>query len=228
MKLRHIILFSSTSQSSSLPVTSLWLKMLLPHPIMSLPRLRQRWVRFSLPRHPVLKMGRQSLPRSVRPATEQPAWAMGHRGSNSALRSRHLACLRLRARLHPLSGTPRSRTDNMERFMPPFASLSDQQRWDVVAYAMTLHTSKDELAKGKELFEANCANCSTDFFKDQSKMSALSEVELARIIKQGNEEVNAFGSNLSDDDMWAVSAYLRTLAFDTAPVASAPACHFNA
>jgi mono/diheme cytochrome c family protein len=112
---------------------------------------------------------------------------------------------------------------NMERFMPPFVSLSDQQRWDVVAYAITLHTSKEEIAKGKELFEANCANCSTDFFKDQSKMSALSEVELARIIKQGNEEVKAFGSNLNDDDMWAVSAYLRTLAFDTAPVVSAPA-----
>src|SRR5512141_1593769 len=112
---------------------------------------------------------------------------------------------------------------NMERFMPPFASLSDQQRWDVVAYAMTLHTSEAELAKGKNLFEANCANCSTDFFKDQSKMSALSEVELARIIKQGNEQVQAFGSTLSDDDMWAVAAYLRTLAFDTAPVVSAPA-----
>ena len=112
---------------------------------------------------------------------------------------------------------------NMERFMPPFASLSDQQRWDVVAYAMTLHTSEEEIAKGRELFEANCANCSTDFFKDQSKMSALSEVELARIIKQGNEQVQAFGSKLSEDDVWAVAAYLRTLAFDTAPVVSAPA-----
>lgn len=111
---------------------------------------------------------------------------------------------------------------NMERFMPPFASLSDQQRWDVVAYAMTLHTSKEEIAKGKQLFEANCTNCSTDFFRDQSKMSAVSEVELARIIKQGNEKVKAFGSSLSDDDVWAVSAYLRTLAFNTAPIASAP------
>jgi mono/diheme cytochrome c family protein len=112
---------------------------------------------------------------------------------------------------------------NMERFMPPFASLSYQERWDVVAYAMTLHTSEEEIAKGKELFEANCANCSTDFFKDQSKMSALSEVELARIIKQGNEEVQAFGSNLSNDDVWAVAAYVRTLAFDTTPVTAAPA-----
>jgi len=71
---------------------------------------------------------------------------------------------------------------NIERFMPPFASLSDQERWDVAAYAMTLHMSEEEITKGKELFEANCANCSTDFFKDQAKMAELSEVELARLV----------------------------------------------
>src|SRR6266498_2707522 len=112
---------------------------------------------------------------------------------------------------------------NMERFMPPFVSLSDQQRWDVVAYAMTLHTSEEEITKGKELFEANCANCSTDFFKDQSKMSALSEVDLARIIKQGNQEVPAFGSTLSDDEVWSIAVYLRTLSFNTESVEAAAA-----
>jgi len=111
---------------------------------------------------------------------------------------------------------------NMERFMPPFASLNDQERWDVVAYAMTLHTSEEEIAKGKDLFETNCANCPTDFFRDQEKMSALSGVEFARIIKQGNDQVPAFGAALSEDDVWAVSAYLRTLSFDTASIVSAP------
>jgi mono/diheme cytochrome c family protein len=111
---------------------------------------------------------------------------------------------------------------NMERFMPPFASLSDQERWDVVAYAMTLHTSEEEIAQGKDLFEANCADCSTDFFRNQEKMSALSGVELARIVKQGNDQVPPFGATLSDDEVWAVSAYLRTLSFDTAPVVAAP------
>jgi mono/diheme cytochrome c family protein len=111
---------------------------------------------------------------------------------------------------------------NMERFMPPFASLNDQERWDVVAYAMTLHTSEEEIAIGKELFETNCANCSTDFFQDQEKMSELSEVELARLIKEGNDQVPAFGETLGGDDVWAVTAYLRTLSFDTAPVVSAP------
>src|SRR5688572_4867634 len=112
---------------------------------------------------------------------------------------------------------------NIERFMPPFASLSDQERWDVVAYVMTLHTSPENIEKGKELFETNCSNCSTDFFKDQSKMSALSEVELARIIKQGNEDVPPFGSTLSDEEVWAVAAFVRTLSFDTAPAVAAPA-----
>jgi len=112
---------------------------------------------------------------------------------------------------------------NMERFMPPFASLNDQERWDVVAYAMTLHMTEEEIAKGQELFEANCANCSTEFFTDQAKMSELSEVELARIVREGNDQVPAFGAALSDDEMWAVAAYLRTLSFDTAPVVSAPA-----
>lgn len=108
---------------------------------------------------------------------------------------------------------------NMERFMPPFTSLSDQERWDVAAYAMTLHISQEEIENGKQLFEKNCADCSTDFFEDQSKISSLSEVELARIIKQGNEEIAAFGSTLSDDEVWAVAAYLRSLSFNTAPVA---------
>jgi len=110
---------------------------------------------------------------------------------------------------------------NIERFMPPFASLDDQQRWDVVAYVLTLHTTPEQIAKGKQLFETKCANCSTDYFKDQEKMSEMSEVDLARLIREGNDAVPAFGTNLSDDDLFAVAVYLRTLSFDMAPLAQA-------
>lgn len=108
---------------------------------------------------------------------------------------------------------------NIERFMPPFASLNDQQRWDVVAYVLTLHTTPEQIAKGRELFEANCKDCSTDFFKNQKQMSELSAVEVARLIRQGNTDVPAFGANLEDNDLWAIAAYLRTLSFNTAPLA---------
>jgi mono/diheme cytochrome c family protein len=105
----------------------------------------------------------------------------------------------------------------IERFMPPFVSLTDQERWDVVAYIMSLHTSADEIQKGKELFEANCSECPTDYYKDLGNMSELSTVELARIIRLGNEEMSAFGENFSDDQMWATAEYLRSLTYDTSP-----------
>jgi len=108
---------------------------------------------------------------------------------------------------------------NIERLMPPFNSLNDQERWDVVAYVLTLHTTPEQVAKGKELFETYCADCSTDFFRDQEQMSQFSDVELARLIREGNTDVPPFGADFSEDDLWAATAYLRTLSFDTAPLA---------
>ncbi|HSO11205.1 MAG TPA: c-type cytochrome [Anaerolineales bacterium] len=110
----------------------------------------------------------------------------------------------------------------IERFMPPFASLNDQERWDVVAYIMTLHTSEEEIQKGKDIFEANCPDCSTNYYKDQNKMSSLSTVALARIARLGNEEIPAFGENLSDEDMWAVAEYLRSLTYNSTPPQPTP------
>jgi mono/diheme cytochrome c family protein len=113
----------------------------------------------------------------------------------------------------------------IERFMPPFASLTDQERWDVVAYVTTLHTSEEEVQRGKEIFEATCPDCSTDYFEDQGKMSGFSTVALARIVRLGNEEIPAFGENLSDEEMWAAAEYLRSLTYDSSslPVSPAPA-----
>ncbi|MEW6085954.1 MAG: c-type cytochrome [Chloroflexota bacterium] len=109
---------------------------------------------------------------------------------------------------------------NIERFMPPFASLTDQERWDVTAFVLTLHTTPEQIERGKDLFEQNCANCSADYFKNQQVMSTLTAVELARIVKQGNDQVPAFGADFNDEDLWAAAAYLRTLSFDTAPLAT--------
>ena len=108
---------------------------------------------------------------------------------------------------------------NMERFMPPFASLTDQERWDVVAYAMTLHTTNAQIEQGKALF-GSCAGCSTEPFKDQEKMSALSEADLIRMVKEGGNGLAAF-ANITDDEAASVAMYLRSLSFaaGTPPVA---------
>ena len=103
---------------------------------------------------------------------------------------------------------------NLERFMPPFASLNDQERWDVVSYALTLHTKPDQIELGKSLFETNCADCAKNF-NDLEMMSALSENDLIQIIKEGKNEIPAFGKDFSDDETAAVAMYLRTLTFAT-------------
>jgi mono/diheme cytochrome c family protein len=48
---------------------------------------------------------------------------------------------------------------NLERFMPPFASLSDPQRWDVVAYVYTLSMDSNVLKNGEVLYQENCSRC---------------------------------------------------------------------
>jgi mono/diheme cytochrome c family protein len=118
---------------------------------------------------------------------------------------------------------------NIKRFMPPFTSLSDQERWDVVAYALTLHTKPNQIEKGKSLFEANCADCAKNF-SNQKMMSALSENDLINLIKNGAGNIPAFGSKFTDDEAAAVAAYIRRLTFTAPPVAStiAPATQISA
>lgn len=110
----------------------------------------------------------------------------------------------------------------LERFMPPFASLNDQERWDVVAYALTLHTTNEQIELGKSLFEANCADCG-EAFSNLQMMSALSEDDLVKFVREGNGNFPAFGSGFSDEEAYAVAAYIRTLTFaaPAAPVAVA-------
>ena len=100
---------------------------------------------------------------------------------------------------------------NLERYMPPFTSINEQERWDVVAYALSLHTSEEIVARGTEIFESSCANCPLDVFQNQTEMASLSADEIVILLKNGGENVTALTGTLTDDDYYAVAAYLRTL-----------------
>ncbi len=109
----------------------------------------------------------------------------------------------------------------IERFMPPFVSLTDQERWDVVSYALMLQTTPEQIELGKTLFEENCPSCEPAF-ANLEMMSALSKAEIIQLMREGGEGgFPAFGSNFSDDEAFAVAAYIRTLGFaaPAAPVA---------
>ncbi|MHB8777764.1 MAG: c-type cytochrome [Anaerolineales bacterium] len=106
---------------------------------------------------------------------------------------------------------------NLDRFMPPFASLSNQQRWDVVSYVLTLHTTSEQIETGRSLFEENCADCAKNF-SNQEMMSSLTADDIVKMIREGAGNLPAFGSSFSDEEAYAVAAYIRTLTY--APPAS--------
>jgi mono/diheme cytochrome c family protein len=118
----------------------------------------------------------------------------------------------------------------IENFMPPFSgSLNEQQRWDIVAYALSLHTSEDELALGKTLYENNCATChgadgSADIkanLSDQQFMAKRSEQDLFNAMTEGVQGVMPAFDKLTEDERWALGAYVRSLTFAQAQAAAA-------
>ena len=110
---------------------------------------------------------------------------------------------------------------NLDRFMPPFASLNAQQRWDVVAYALTLHVTEKDLQRGKELYETVCGDCPTEIFRNQEWMSSLSNMELAQLLHDGTPDFPALESKMTEGGFTELAAYVRTLSFASpaAPVA---------
>jgi mono/diheme cytochrome c family protein len=111
---------------------------------------------------------------------------------------------------------------NIENFMPPFASLNDQERWDVVAYAQSLSSTTEQISQGEKLFNENCADCPIDIFTDQEKMAALSTDALKSMLAEGGEGIPALGKTLSDEELIAVAAYLRTLSLNAPTLAAGP------
>jgi mono/diheme cytochrome c family protein len=128
----------------------------------------------------------------------------------------------------------------IEAFMPPFESLNDQERWDVVAYALSLSTTPEQLAQGQAVYEANCVDChgadgkksEKSDFTDQALMSRLSHNDLLHFINVGfDAAMPGYGlspgtksgdnpSQLSEVERSAVAAYLRTFTFATAGVST--------
>ena len=109
---------------------------------------------------------------------------------------------------------------NINSFMPPFKDgLSDQQRWDVVAYAMSLGGSTPaESQKGQSIYESQCTKChgasgnavpSVDL-TDQALMAKLTQNDIANFINKGVGQMPGLGGLLADADIYAVAAYVRS------------------
>jgi mono/diheme cytochrome c family protein len=109
----------------------------------------------------------------------------------------------------------------MNRFMPPFSSLSDSERWDVVGYALSLSTLHSELDHGEERYAELCADChgeegekvqGGETLSDPAFMATLSLEDMAEVVAKGSDTMPAFQGVIDEDDQWAIAAYIRSIA----------------
>ncbi len=111
----------------------------------------------------------------------------------------------------------------MDHFMPGFASLSEQERWDVVAYALSLSSTSQALQEGKALFQQSCVECHGPDGKGRGEVADMtsplllaedSGADLFTTISRGRgETMPAFADQLSEDERWSLVSYVRSLPF---------------
>lgn len=114
----------------------------------------------------------------------------------------------------------------LDRFMPGFSeSLSDRQRWDVVAYVLSMSISPSAVEQGKSLFATQCAECHGEDGKGmgaetnlsrQDLLSNRSLQELVEAMRNGKGTMPPV-AGLSNEDLLGVAMYLRTLSFTMVP-----------
>ena len=110
---------------------------------------------------------------------------------------------------------------NIAKFMPGFQSLSDRERWDVIAYVFTLPITPEEINSGKRLYESTCVLCHapgnekglTDF-RVSEKISDRSLDEMSNIISEGlGENMPGFSNQFKESEIQSIAIYTRLLGF---------------
>jgi mono/diheme cytochrome c family protein len=111
----------------------------------------------------------------------------------------------------------------MDRMMPPWSgTLTDQQIWDTLGYVWTLHTSADEVNRGKAVYQANCATCHGPNGVGQPPAPNLASLMTTGVVSQsawadtlanGRGQMPGFGNTLDKASQTAVLEYVRGLSF---------------
>ena len=108
---------------------------------------------------------------------------------------------------------------NPARGMPPYGNdLTARQRWDVLAYLYTLGISQETFDRGAELYQQRCTACHGPDGQGQNLTSRqwLAQKSNADLFEAmlGPQHKAETVEGLSEDDRWALAAYIRSLAFD--------------
>ncbi len=114
-----------------------------------------------------------------------------------------------------------TKNGRMQQMMPPWKNqLSDQEIWNTVAYAWSLHTSAQEIAAGAAVYAANCATChgvdgkgtqARPDLTDFDATSGVSQATWVASVAKGKGAMPGFEGKLAEADRRAAVAYVRTL-----------------
>jgi mono/diheme cytochrome c family protein len=112
---------------------------------------------------------------------------------------------------------------NLERYMPGFSSLDDRQRWDVVAYALTLSMDPDIIEQGQVVYKEKCQAChgesgqgsadAPSWLDDSTRLAQHSLAEMITIVSEGINAMPGFIGELSQAEIEAAAVYTRALSF---------------
>lgn len=113
----------------------------------------------------------------------------------------------------------------LEKLMPPWQNrLNDQQIWQAVAYAWSLHTTQLETAAGAELYQESCASCHGEQgagdgaqasvalpnFSDPAYAMTRSQADWATGWRTAHAEI---GAEWSSADEQKVLEFIRTFSY---------------
>jgi mono/diheme cytochrome c family protein len=125
------------------------------------------------------------------------------------------------ANLPPVQWFEVTKNGRMDRMMPPWGDrLTDQQIWDTVGYAWTLHTSQAQVDMGRAVYQVNCASCHGSEgkseppkpdFTDFAATSTMSQNQWAQSVQNGKNGMPAFGDTLSEAERSSALEYVRSL-----------------
>lgn len=134
-----------------------------------------------------------------------------------------LGDIEIAAAVRPVDWFAMVTNGNIERYMPGFKSLDDRQRWDVVAYALSLSIPNEAKAAGEEIYAANCLSChgeqgeggedAPNWLVESGRLAQLSLDEINAITADGVGDMPGFADSLTADEINSAAFYVRSLGF---------------
>ena len=124
----------------------------------------------------------KKLPRKPSPICPTPPMGDGPQASKLANPVAAIGSPDLARQAKPVEWYNIVTNGEMNLFMPPFSgSLSDRQRWDVIAYVFTLGSSSQAVQQGESIYTEQCAACHGASGRgDGAKRCTIRHVEFER------------------------------------------------